>query len=311
MAAASILFFDLNHCNAMQQNPVVLFEEHDLVVLDHTSATTAHVHFYLKEAFQYPRVRLVLLVTSGVKNEQAGADLNSYGTLRIVARSKQERDDLLAAVKDIDRLYDDTPYRHPKESHAVRRAFKNVGLVPTTRSFLRPGFTPPTFNGAPTMFQYAAPDRTLTFEVLDVPADGDCLFTAIASVTGRYALEPAPIRKRICSILSDRMDLVPDGMYLQVGLGFSGYRVRDQARYLARMRDSLVWGGRTEIPSVLLRSAGRRLRGPGHAGALQPRGGDHRRQHRLGFARGQHDLHRVLRQPQRGAPAAGLNACPA
>ena len=52
MAAASILFFDLNHCNAMQQNPVVLFEEHDLVVLDHTSATTAHVHFYLKEAFQ-------------------------------------------------------------------------------------------------------------------------------------------------------------------------------------------------------------------------------------------------------------------
>jgi hypothetical protein len=52
VAAASILFFDLNHCNAMQQNPVVLFEEHDLVVLDHTSATTAHVHFYLKEAFQ-------------------------------------------------------------------------------------------------------------------------------------------------------------------------------------------------------------------------------------------------------------------
>ncbi|WP_437759906.1 OTU domain-containing protein [Sorangium sp. So ce1389] len=248
MKAASILFFDLNHCNAMQDaNPRVAFEEFDLVVLDHTSATTSRVHFYLKEALRHDRVRLVLLVTSGIKNEQSGADFNTYGTVRVVARSREERDHLFDEVREVDRLADQTPYQHPKESHAVRRAYKEFGFVPKTKDFLRPGFTAPLRTQEPNPFRFSAPDvGTIVFEVLDVPADGDCLFAAISSVASDF-FDPPRVRKQICDLLGEHMELVPSGMDLQVGLGFSTKRVDSQESYLAAMAEPLVWGGMTEI----------------------------------------------------------------
>ncbi len=248
MGAASILFFDLNHCNALQdENPRVAFEEFDLIVLDHTSATTSRVHFYLKEAFRHERVRVVLLVTSGLKNEQSGSDLNTYGTLRIVARSREERDRLFQEVEGVDLLESGKRYEHPKESHAVRRAYKHFGFVPKTKDFLRPGFTAPLRTEEPNLFRYDARGvGTVTFEVCDVPADGDCLFTAIGGVT-TGVLDPAPVRKKVCELLEGHAELLPNGMDLQVGLGFSTKRVDSKIEYLRAMAEPLVWGGMTEI----------------------------------------------------------------
>ncbi|WP_375759001.1 OTU domain-containing protein [Corallococcus exercitus] len=239
-----MLFFDLNHCNNIQArdtDPDVQFEDYDIVVLDHTSSTAGRVNTYLQRAFAPPRVQLVLLVTSGLKNEQGGGDMNHYGTLRIITRDKALREHLYAKV-----LEAEGDYMHPRQSHAIRKAYKRSGFVPTTRNFFKPGFSVPLpTSGVVPLPSFA--HQGITFEVRDVEADGDCLFAALALALG-LGHDAANVRQRIHQRLSTTQKaLVPNGMYLQIGLGFSTREVHNPDEYLATIQQQYVWGGLTEI----------------------------------------------------------------
>jgi hypothetical protein len=244
-----MLFFDLNHCNNKQLSyPDIDFNEFNIVILDHTSARSSVVNAYLNAAFACKQVGLVSLVTSGLKNEGAGGDLNPYGCIRIMTREKALRDHLLQLVKQVE-----GDYRHPKQSHAIRRAYKARGFVPTTKSFLAPGSSGPLdmpglrFHRGPTELRYRLPDGAyVEFDVIDIEADGNCLFSAIAEVSGRSG-QQATVRTQIHTILTEHTALVPDGMYLQVGLGFTAVQVQNKHQYLAKIQEDLIWGGLTEI----------------------------------------------------------------
>ncbi|MBJ6759782.1 hypothetical protein JGU66_03345 [Myxococcaceae bacterium JPH2] len=244
-----MLFFDINHCNTTQQRyPDIDFSGYDIVILDHTSSSTSLVHRYLSEVFDCPKVQLVLLVGSGLKNEQSGADLNTYGTIRIMGRDKKLRDDLYVHL-----VKEEGDYRHPKESHAIRRAYKARGFVPTTKNFLAPT-TGSTFSSAWGKTSLQAPTQQYqprngpiqTFDVIDVPPDGDCLFSALAVAEGALR-SAADVRATLVAQLKARRQHVPDGMYLQVGLGYSCVHVRGQEAYIQMMARALVWGGLPEI----------------------------------------------------------------
>jgi hypothetical protein len=249
-----MLFFDMNHCNNKQlQYPDINFNEYDIVILDHTSTTTSLVNTYLNKAFAAKRVSLVSLVTSGLKNEQAGGDLNTYGCIRIMTRNKGLRDELLDVVK----LAEGT-YRHPKESHAIRKAYKARGFVPTTKAFISPGSSNPLelslfdFHAVPTELRYRLPDgSTAVFDVIDVDADGNCLFSAIAEALG-HPDQSAAVRAAIHQRLTGNRNLVPHGMYLQVGLGFTSKHAQNQDHYLTYIQRDQIWGGLTEIRAYSL-----------------------------------------------------------
>jgi hypothetical protein len=249
-----MLFFDMNHCNNKQlAYPDIDFDEYDIVILDHTSTTTSLVNAYLNKAFAAKRVSLVNLVTSGLKNEQGGSDLNTYGCIRIMTRNKKLRDDLLGVVKRAE----DT-YRHPKQSHAIRRAFKARGFVPTTKAFISPGSSSPLdlslsgFQPGPTELRYLRRDgKFAEFDVIDVDADGNCLFSAIAEASDQSG-QSAAIRAAIHQRLAGHRHLVPEAMFLQIGLGFTWKHAQSKDQYLAFIKCDLVWGGLTEIRAYSL-----------------------------------------------------------
>lgn len=132
-----IKFIDLNHLDAdgkCDESVLVNLEKigidsHDeVIVFDITSAKTSEI----KKAFRRfaPHVPVVLLVSSGLKHEQTGADMNPYGTLRIISfdRSILGRlsDVLKAIMGDIEKL--------PIKLHEIRKKFKRIGAVVTARA---------------------------------------------------------------------------------------------------------------------------------------------------------------------------------
>lgn len=239
-----ILFFDLNHCNCNQEQYAKIdFNKFDVVVLDHTSAIPRVINGYMTEAFEAPKVSLVLLVTSGLKNEQGGGDMNPYGCIRIVSRDKAERDRLYDELKKLERAY-----KYPKEGHAIRKAYKKMGFGLTTKSILSPGFGGSIFDVPPVKptFEHQTPGGKITFELNDVDPDGNCLFAALDVAAGTNA-GAQKVRADVCAQLEQRPELVPGGMYLQVGLGYSVVHVLGKEAYLDTMKMDLVWGGLPEI----------------------------------------------------------------
>ncbi len=133
--ATKVLFFDLNHCNTTQEKqPEPDYSRFDVVVLDHTSSTPTRVNEHLKKAFANDNVKAVFLVGSGLKNEQCGADINPYGTFRVITRDEATRNRIYGAVVDAEK-----GYSHPRESHAIRKAYKSIGAVLTTKAIFNPG----------------------------------------------------------------------------------------------------------------------------------------------------------------------------
>ncbi|XP_075222391.1 uncharacterized protein LOC142325026 [Lycorma delicatula] len=122
-------YIDLNHCAAYPNNKVDLIEiQQDLyfvqaILLDYTSATTAKI----SEAISLfiPKVPLLLLVNSGIKNEQIGADMNPYGTLRIIATDRKNLNKMYYILK----AHLIVAENLPSESHNIRKAYKTVGAV--------------------------------------------------------------------------------------------------------------------------------------------------------------------------------------
>jgi hypothetical protein len=121
-------------------------------IIDTTSSTQQHMR-ELVDAFRHKQdAQLLLLVSSGFKNEQGGADKNSYGTVRIVAgentRSLRQGAPLNQAAEDaedsedkhiIDQVLDvikatDTPL--VDIAHEYRRLLKDLGFVPRNKEII-------------------------------------------------------------------------------------------------------------------------------------------------------------------------------
>lgn len=136
MTTASVYLFDVNACvtdgvNARSNfDSFVTRTEQKTLVLDTTSATTDQMHEYV-EQFSKTRAKAMMFVSSGLKNEQLGADKNSYGTIRFFTKDKP----LLKSY------YDTTKNKEPAVdspiSHEYRRTLKQLGAVPTARAILK------------------------------------------------------------------------------------------------------------------------------------------------------------------------------
>lgn len=134
----NISFFDVNHCNtshAASSDPLSLIENKDQIcVFDITSATTEEIHNTLVRLWQNkPQLQVIITISSGLKNEQAMSDYNPYGSIRIFAKDNNALDKV---YDDLIQLEFDADYRHPKESHLIRKTAKIAGMTPTNAAIL-------------------------------------------------------------------------------------------------------------------------------------------------------------------------------
>lgn len=138
-----VLTIDLNHLNVDDDGVQLELDEivseltnqrnaKELMIIDYTSATTDKIHAAI-DAF-IPHVDVILLVSSGLKNEQIGADMNPYGTLRIVASNKTILNELYSRIETI---LKNEELELPKQSHFVRRAYKKIGAVVTNEAIFK------------------------------------------------------------------------------------------------------------------------------------------------------------------------------
>ena len=129
----SVTFFDVNHCNTTQDETPSLIEaisdDSIVCVLDTTSATQLETLEALEELFKHAKdLQTVILVGSGLKNEQAGTDINSYGYVRIFSKAKEKMNALYNAMTVLEKKAE---YLHPAASHEIRVNCKEKKLVPT------------------------------------------------------------------------------------------------------------------------------------------------------------------------------------
>lgn len=131
-----IPLIDINHCNTTHTKTASLSttvpNDSKLCILDVTSATTEEIRQHISTLFRIrANLRVILLVSSGLKNQQAMSDCNPYGEIRIFAKSRDERDMMYNAILELEKAAD---YNHPKESHVIRKYFKGLGFTLTNAS---------------------------------------------------------------------------------------------------------------------------------------------------------------------------------
>lgn len=145
----SIIYFDLNHCNATNSRVRMTLKEKleknnkvsgkkgekpsSVIILDYTSSTHEEIKKALKRCFSYSEIQVVLLVESGLKNNQGGFDFNPYGEIRIAARDEKTKLFMMKAINDgfskagLDKL--------PVKAHELVRACKRAGLAVSLFNF--------------------------------------------------------------------------------------------------------------------------------------------------------------------------------
>lgn len=135
----SILFFDLNYCDISGAQStrmkhyimdLLAGKNIPIIVMDYSSSTTSHIKCAISDAID-AGIKLILLVSSGLKNEQLSAD-NPYGTVRIIALKRKKRDDLYKKANQI--LKENGAI--PATAHKIRKGYKRIGLVPTNQQIL-------------------------------------------------------------------------------------------------------------------------------------------------------------------------------
>lgn len=151
-AKADILVFDLNSFKAdfiaqkadlSQQLKVT---RPTVVVLDHTSSTTDEIRHAIKTIYAvHPGVSMVLLVTSGLKNEQGGSDNNPYGKLTVLSLANQGEtntltnfiyDEITALTSPRTEVQLSKKALLPKAAHAIRQSYKDRGFTTTAHAIL-------------------------------------------------------------------------------------------------------------------------------------------------------------------------------
>lgn len=143
-AQKQIRFIDLNHCASSSDRSKVDFrkiyaesekEKENVIIFDHTSTTSDNLHKIVRMFI--PKVKVLLLVSSGVKNEQIGADNNPYGTIRIISTNLELLQKLYNSLID---YLDSRNEKQPKRLHDVRKAYKNIGATLTNKAIFKNDF---------------------------------------------------------------------------------------------------------------------------------------------------------------------------
>lgn len=134
----TITLFDLNHCNTSHSPPKkaedAMLKPFPILILDTTSSTTAFTGATMKRLFsEHTYLTTIICVSSGLKNEQAGSDINPYGTLRIFSKDKSERDSIYRQCAFFESR---DKYKHPALSHLLRQNAKGNGMTPTNERIL-------------------------------------------------------------------------------------------------------------------------------------------------------------------------------
>ncbi|MGQ3890403.1 hypothetical protein [Legionella sp. CNM-4043-24] len=104
-SGASILHYDLNHCNSTNKAFPSLSEklsrtQYTVVILDYTSSTSKQIKQALRTCFSHAGIEAVMLVESGLKNSQGGADFNPYGEVRICCSSRERTTQMAHYVRE-------------------------------------------------------------------------------------------------------------------------------------------------------------------------------------------------------------------
>lgn len=139
LSNASILHFDLNHCNASNSPDNVSLRrklkevEPKVVILDYTSSTMDKVNEALRDCLLNNNIDVVIFVESGLKNNQGGQETNPYGEVRVVARSRAACNSIIDTMElglaEEDKL--------PQQAHELVRACKNRGFAPSFFGFFK------------------------------------------------------------------------------------------------------------------------------------------------------------------------------
>ncbi|WEF32688.1 hypothetical protein [Pseudoduganella chitinolytica] len=142
-ADAQIVIKDINACvtdatkGDGKRNVAEAYPNARAWIIDTTSATTAQMHEVYEQFKEAETAELLYFASSGLKNEQAGADQNNYGSLRVFGKAgdgdanKQRVGEVLGAIAGTDRGL-------AQFSHEHRRTMKAMGLVPTNQSIVMP-----------------------------------------------------------------------------------------------------------------------------------------------------------------------------
>ncbi|WP_211474742.1 hypothetical protein [Collimonas humicola] len=135
-ATANIVIKDINACVNNGEEPstesiniATEFPVAKAWIIDTTSATTSQMGKILNQFKDAPNAQVLCFASSGLKNEQGGADRNNYGTARVFAKSGEVVGAVLSGI-------DETDHGLAKFSHEYRRTMKAMGLVPTNASIL-------------------------------------------------------------------------------------------------------------------------------------------------------------------------------
>lgn len=140
----AIIYYDLNHCNSVNAGDNISLEQKlalnaqdeevfSVIVLDCTSSTHAEIKIALQQCLNYEPIKVVMFVSSGLKNDQGGLDYNPYGEVRIVARDRKTCEFVFAKMKrglsEDDKL--------PVKVHESIRACKRRGLATSLSNFFK------------------------------------------------------------------------------------------------------------------------------------------------------------------------------
>lgn len=133
-AATQILFVDINACETEGRKlpPVTPgnIGKPRILILDITSALPDIVREWIMTVLKSKAsLHAVILVASGLKERQLGADKNHHGIVRVFSLDQTTRDELMADLKKIG-----TPILN-RVSHAHRKLMKILGFAATSSCF--------------------------------------------------------------------------------------------------------------------------------------------------------------------------------
>jgi len=127
-------FIDLNHCDDKFHEKSKKSKTKHLTILDYTSAKMDEIRESVEKHLS-ENSDLLLIINSGIKNEQCGCDLNPYGTLRIISDKKEVRDDIYNVAMVFMKFEISSEFL-PKTAHQIRKAYKVAKFISTNKTIL-------------------------------------------------------------------------------------------------------------------------------------------------------------------------------
>lgn len=278
---ADIILQDLNHCVTNAKASAVTAKlindisnkKNKILILDNTSSITAQTNSWLKEYKNSENIVAIFLVSSGVKNEQLGADKNQYGTIRVFTKNKLLRNEIY------NRLKENTSPVRSIVSHTHRRIMKQLGAVPTNTQLLQPTHDdlsldldngdikisdsdmdispiskappssssshPPASTTADNKGDEKSPSTSQpTSTIIKIAADGHCLFRALG-----YLLYKDDSNDRVLALRKITKSYFDDNALIthRFMTDAKNGRSIDAWKTLCNMDSNIVWGGDEDL----------------------------------------------------------------